>query len=844
MEKAEHVTVFPRGTVTLLFTDIVGSTRALDEVGPTVYRGILEDQRRIIRSACARYGGVEVDTQGDALFMVFDRANAAAAAALEAQAELEALRIAVRMGIHTGEPDVTENGYVGMDVHRAARICAVAHGGQIVMSATTARLISGADVRDLGEHRLKDLGDPIRLFQLDAGEHPPLRTLGSTNLPTQATPIVGRQREVEEAAALLRSTRLLTLTGPGGVGKTRLAVQLATEVADAFPDGVRWLPLQAISDHQLVLGVIAQDLGIVGPLEHGIADRRLLLVLDNFEHLLQAASDLADLCARTEHLTMIVTSREPLHIEPEQVYRVTPLASEAAVELFASRARRMDPTFTEDANVGAICARLDRLPLAIELAAARVAFYGTAELLTRLARRLPVLASARRDIPERQRTLRSAIAWSYELLSPEEQTIFRRLSIFAGSFSLPGAQAVVSAEPELIQSLLDRSLLAHVETKLDEPRFGMLATVREYADELMTPAERAEIEQPYTNYTLELVEGIVAAEDDPGSDVVNAIEADLGNIRVLLQRAHETKDLQTLARAVAALGGFWFDAGYFREAPASIEPVYERRAEVAARTRIGVLRAAAKFAHLSDSLPPEQEVAEELVETARQVGDRKAVADALRYLASLHSDKSDRQRGAALATESQAIYRELGDLVSLASITNNVAVEAWTYGEYARAERLAVEVLDAARAARHRVLEALGLENQGIALLLQQRPHDAAPVLREALALHVQLGMRREWPILVEAIAAMRLVSGRTVEAGRLFGAADAMRAATGYRMDPADMVVHEHVVAALRAAMSASQLESLIAEGRELTAEAAVSAALERDIEEGKPTAESPGLP
>ena len=315
----------PSGTVTLLFTDIEGSTRLLEEFGDG-YADVLAEHRRVLREAFTRHNGVEVDTQGDAFFVAFARATDAMAAAAEGQAALDSGRVRVRIGIHTGEPTVTGEGYVGLDVHKAARITSAGHGGQVVISEATRQLLDAdGDLQDLGEHRLKDLGAPQRLYQLGTTEFPPLKTLYRTNLPIQPTPLVGRERELEEAGALLAANRLLTLIGPGGSGKTRLALQLAAEAQEDFPDGVFWAPLQAVLDPAVVGRAVGAAIGADGDLVDYIDKKRLLILMDNFEQIVEAAPMVSALLAETPNAKVLVTSREPLHVDPEQRYAVEPL---------------------------------------------------------------------------------------------------------------------------------------------------------------------------------------------------------------------------------------------------------------------------------------------------------------------------------------------------------------------------------------------------------------------------------------------------------------------------------------------------------------------------------------
>ena len=362
----------PTGTVTFLFTDIEGSTRLLAELG-THYAGALAEHHRLIRAAVGRHGGVEFGTQGDALFIAFSDANDALDAAEDAQRALEAHETPVRMGVHTGQPLLTDEGYVGLDVHRAARICAAGHGGQVLVSEAT-RCAVARELHALGAHRLKDLGRPEALYQLGDREFPPLASLNQSTLPTQTTPFLGRDRELGEVLALLRreSVRVITLTGPGGTGKTRLAVQVAAEQVEHLPHGVWWVPLQALVDAAMVVPTIASALGVAGDVRDDLAGKRMLLLLDNVEHVLDAVPDLAELLEAAPGVTLLATSREPLGLAGEHVYAVPPFDEWVAVELFSERARAVIPAFEPDEFVVQICARLDGIPLAIELAAARV----------------------------------------------------------------------------------------------------------------------------------------------------------------------------------------------------------------------------------------------------------------------------------------------------------------------------------------------------------------------------------------------------------------------------------------------------------------------------------------
>jgi predicted ATPase/class 3 adenylate cyclase len=500
----------PQGTVTFLFSDVEGSTRMLDELGAERYSGVLADHRRLVRAAVAAHEGVEVDTQGDAFAAAFGRASDAVAAAEQMQRSLARGPVSVRIGLHTGEPLRSEDGYVGIVLHQAARVCAAGHGGQVLLSQPTRDLVD-VSARDLGEHRLKDLLEPQRLYQLGTNEFPPLRTLNWTSLPVQATPFLGRARELGQVLDLLGRpwVRLLTLTGPGGSGKTRLALQAAADRTDHYPDGVFYVSLLALRDPELLDSLIAQAVGARGDLGAHLAPKQALLVLDNFEQLVGASTSLAVLLERCPTLNVLVTSRETLHLAAEHEYRVAPFVEEDAVAFFSERARAVKPDFSGNGWVLEICRRLDCLPLALELAAARVNVLDLPTLLKRLERRLPLLTGGPRDAPTRQRTLRATIEWSYELLGREENQLFARLAVFVGGCALEAAEQVCGADLDTLASLVDKSLLEH-----RGGRLTMLDTVREYADErLRESGEATELRRRHAEYYLSIAEEAIRPAD-------------------------------------------------------------------------------------------------------------------------------------------------------------------------------------------------------------------------------------------------------------------------------------------------------------------------------------------
>jgi len=491
----------PNGTVTFLFSDVEGSTRLLTRLRGS-YAEVLGEHQRLLRAAFAEHDGREVDTEGDAFFVAFARASDAIAAAVRAQRALashgwpEGADVRVRMGVHTGEAQLRTDGYVGLDVHRAARICSAGHGGQVLISSSTRELVADelpADValRDLGEHRLKDLDRPEHLFQLVIGdlpaEFPPLTSLprGSgraTALPPSPNPTIGRSNDVQEIVERVRvdGVRLLTLTGPGGVGKTRLALEAARAVEAHFADGAYFVSLAALRRPVDVPAAIVRTLAIVAisgesdaqAAERFLAVKHLLMVIDNFEHVLAAAPLIGMLLETCPALTVLATSREPLGLRAEERYRVSPLALPSratpedaaaladvdAVALFCARARATDPDFdVNEANaapVAEICRRVDGLPLGIELAAARCGLLSPDEIAERLRETLGALGAGARDAPARQQTLRAAIDWSYQLLTDAEKQFFARFAVFAGGATVKAAETITCAGLDTLDGLV------------------------------------------------------------------------------------------------------------------------------------------------------------------------------------------------------------------------------------------------------------------------------------------------------------------------------------------------------------------------------------------------------
>ena len=538
----------PTGTVTFLFTDVEGSTKLLDELGAERYAEELGRHREIVRGELVEHGGVEVDTQGDAFFCAFASARSALSCAAAIQNALEAGPIRLRMGVHTGEALLADGHYVGLEVHRAARIGACGHGGQVVVSGATAALLDpeAIGLRNLGAHRLKDLSAPVVLLQLGNGDFPPLKTLFRTNLPVPATPFLGREQELRELVerASAPGVRALTLTGPGGTGKTRLSLQLAAELSEDFRDGAWWVPLASLDDGSLVASAVANVLqveeepgrSLTSSIASALATKRLLLVLDNCEHLVDAAGELvAAVLGEALEVLVLATSREPLAVAAEEVVPVEPLVSGDAVELFRTRARsagaRLDGDGASDV-VAALCARLDNLPLAVELAAARAAVIAPSALLDRLSSGLDVLKGPR-DVEDRQRTLRATIAWSHGLLGESEQALFRRLAVFSGGGELSAIEEVCEADLDDLLSLVAKSLVRQAPVDGAEARYWMLETIREFAaDELERSADACELRERHAEWFVELARRAGPELEGPDSgEWLAVLERDLDNLR-------------------------------------------------------------------------------------------------------------------------------------------------------------------------------------------------------------------------------------------------------------------------------------------------------------------------
>jgi predicted ATPase/class 3 adenylate cyclase/Tfp pilus assembly protein PilF len=801
------------GTLTFLFSDIEGSTRLLQELGDG-YAGLLREQRRLLRAAFREWGGREIDTAGDAFFVAFNRARDAVAAAAAAQRSLAqhpwpgGRAVRVRMGLHTGEPTFSDGSYVGIDVHRAARICSSGHGGQILLSKTTADLIQqslpeGVSLRDLGLHHLKDLRQPEHLFQLIISglpaDFPPLVTRIGTpsNLPAQSDELIGREVEVDAVRQLLLgdSVRTVTLTGAGGTGKTRLALQVAMSLKDNFLDGVYLVALASLTDSNLLASTIAMTLGIpenptrpvVESVKDALQPKQVLLVLDNFEQIVAAAPVVADLLAACPGVKVLITSRVVLHLRGEREYLVAPLKlpeagrhlpPEAlerypAIALFVRRSRAVKPTFAlgggNAAAVAQICAHLDGLPLAIELAAARIKILTPQAILDRLGSRLDFLTRGARDLPARHQTLRHAIGWSYDLLTEEEKAAFRRIAVFSGGCTLEAVEQVCGGVGgsgtdalDAVSALVDKSLLRQEEGPGGEPRFVMLEIIREYGTECLKAAgEWESARRAHLAYFRGLAEQAEAELTGPRQSLwLDRLEGEHDNLRAALSSAEEYGEVETGLRLGAALWRFWLVRGHMREGRERLEhllalPGAEARTSARAKGLHGLGTIILEISDFSQSRP----FLEESLSIWRALGDKKGMAAALNNLGWLACQIGDFATARSFSEEALGRDRELGEKRGISVALNNLGVIALYQSEYAAAIALAGESL----ALRREIGDRRGFAYVQVWLAwahLQRGDHArAASILDEALGVFRELNDKQliSWALAHQGLLAYDL---------------------------------------------------------------------------------------
>ena len=828
----------PAGTLTFLFTDIEGSTKLQSELGTERYQDVLEAHTRILRDAF-KDGGFEVRVEGDALFVVFPVAAQAVRAAAAAQRGLAAATfphgatVRVRMGMHTGEgrPATAEAGadYVGIDVNRAARVAAAGHGGQVLISEATATLArpelgNGVSLRDLGEFRLKDLANPEHLYQLVisgcAMDFPPVRSLDRTPtfLPSQPSTFIGRNREIAEGQRLLERSHLVTLTGPGGTGKTRLSLRIAEESAEDFADGTWFVPLAPISDPELVPSTIAHSLGLQVsgtelPLTRVldfVKSKRILLVLDNFEQILPAASVVGQLLAASPTLKVITSSRAPLRIAGEQEFPVPPLelpdperlpalevlAQSDAVRLFIERAMSVRPDFRvtpeNAAAVAEIVYRLDGLPLAIELAAARVKVLTPQAMLPKLRQGLDVLASTARDLPERQRTLRGAIAWSWDLLNEEEKRLFARFAVFVGGAMLPQIEQVNGGGEvlDVLSALVEQSLIRQADVE-GEPRFRMLVTIREYAlERLGDSAERNDIRASHARAFRTLAEE--ARPHLQGQDQklwLDRLELEHDNLRAALESSITDGSAEEACRLAFVLWRFWQVRGHLVEGTRWLERVLALpTAGVPPLVLMDAFEAAGGIAYWRGDFDLAAEHYLRAGELARTHGDESAQANAEYNLSFAYGmPLADLPRGLDLLRSAREKWAHVGDEVGVGRAAWGLA----TFLQLGKRGEMEPARLEEARVAAHEALAihrkgtnrfelAWSLHLAGMIDVKRGEFGEAAAAFREAAEIFTSGNDLSGLVIIASDCAELAAAQGQLERQAVLVGLADALAARAG----------------------------------------------------------------
>jgi predicted ATPase/class 3 adenylate cyclase len=818
----------PSGTVSLLFSDIEGSTALLDRLG-LAYTDALDGHRRILRRAWSAHDGTEMGTEGDSFFVVFRRADGAVAAAVEAQRELDAYswpageRVRVRIGVHTGSPRVHDGGYVGMDVHRAARIASSAHGGQVVLSSVTAELTRvglpvGVTLRHLGVHQLKDIAAPEQLWQLEIeglqADFRPLRTIGAASrLPMTTTRLVGRDEDVTELVGLLRQSdvQLVTLTGPGGSGKSRLAVGLAEQLMVDYSDGVFFVPLATATSAEVMWTSIAEAVDVPprqrtrrGLVEY-LSNRRSLVILDNLEQLADADTVVAELLVGLPQLAVIATSRRALFLPGEFRHPVLPLAlperptlamatTSSAVQLFVERAQRINPRFhlteANAADVTAICRRLDGLPLAIELAATRLRLLSPQALLRRIDTALDI-PSVSKQTDRRQKTLRDTIAWSYDLLTPPQQAVFRRLGVFAGGADLDAVAAIAATDVssdmgyealDIVADLVDVSLVTAVEGVDGEPRFTMLETVRAYAcDQLRNAGEAAAAREAHARHYLAVAERLEAKRESQHLVALDLAESEEDNFREAL--AWSVEDVHDRSRSTdvglslcAALSWLWGTRAYATEGLRWYEQTIEQAGNEPSKELATCLAGTAVLLLTQGKLDRARALAADAVTMARSLDDRGTVAFALSVLgtAEQHSGQGDSAR--RHLEEAVDLYRRGAPSGRMGRALGNLAGIVEMSGDFTRAEELLKESLA--------IFEDLGdsheatIQAQNLANLLvtSGRTDEAHQLAASLVAAVVALRNPNLTMAFSNTFMNILIQLGRPVPAAHLFGAEQAMR--------------------------------------------------------------------
>lgn len=898
------MTNLPSGTVTFLFTDIEGSTQ-LWEKYPEEMKSALAKHDAMLKEAIESNHGHVIKTTGDGIHAVFEKAIDAIQAALTAQRELNSsfriqpasLNLKVRMGVHTGEAELRDADYYGQALNRAARIMAAGHGGQILLSGIVADLVrehlpTDATLHDLGEHRLKDLIRPERIFQLLADDlphdFPLLKSLNTlpNNLPLQLTSFIGREKEMQETSKLITSARLLTLIGPGGTGKTRLSLQIAAEQFSNFKDGVWLVELAPLTDPAYIITAVAtvfelhevQNVPITTIVLDYLRAKQLLLILDNCEHLIEASAQLADQilhsCAQVK---IIASSREALGVNGESVYRVPSLLDNEASRLFVDRATKADSRFklTEHnaSAIAQICSRLDGIPLAIELAAARVKLFSAEQIAERLDDRFKLLTGGSRTALPRQQTLRALIDWSYQTLNGSEQRALRCLATFSGGWSFEGAEAVIG-ESEAMDSLLGlvNKSLVNVEEQETDSRYRFLETIRQYAMErLLESGEAMEARNAHMDYFVELAENSQQKMFGSESQAwLNQMEMEHDNIRAALEWA-ASKDILKAIRLALAIGGFWTSRDYNNEAYGWCQTILERTQSLAhLESERAQLYALMGWTSITiGNHKAGRAAAEAGLVLARQVNHRKAMVRLLIILGLSSTFLGDFETARRATEEAETLARQenfIGELAMLLSTRSQVVYfttkdpiramqylqEAVALGKQAGfqwatsmaaygAGRLAGHMGEV-ETARARFTESAEISKRfGNRRIVFSSRSELAHVLREHGAAEEALSIYREvipgWKELghraavaheLECISYILIQREEPEHAATLLGAAEALRQLIDTDMTNLERAEYERKVSALRAGMDEAGFQEAWNKGRSLSMDEAIELAIQ----------------
>jgi predicted ATPase len=846
----------------------------------------------LLREAFARHHGAEVDTQGDAFFIAFPSVLGGVMGAVDGQRALaehdwgDGNELKVRMGLHTGFPRRTDEGYVGIELHEAARIASAAHGGQVLVSAETEQLVReqlNPDVvtlRDIGTFRLKDV-ESQQVYQLVPeglpADFPPPRSIEQrpNNLPVPLTPFIGRGKLAADLRDLILRTdvRCATLLGPGGTGKTRLSIRVATELLYRFEDGVFFVGLAPVADATLVPAAIASALGVREEAEASLLDsiisfledKELLLVLDNFEHVQQAASDIAALLGHCGGLKVLATSRQPLRLSGERGVPIPPLTlpdpdaaldvAEAnrfeAVNLFVDRAMaaRWDFELTESnvADVVEICRRVDALPLAIELAAGRLYAMDTEALLTALSSRLNVLTEGAVDLLDHQRTLRDLVAWSYELLEPHERQLWRRLAVFNGGCTEDAAEDICNPEEDLeIQAEMDllvsKSLLTRegvsesgvgkvLRSTSGGARLSMLQTLREFArEQLEASGEAATLVSAHRQWFLALAEKSQPhLRGEASSDWLKRLEQETANFRAALDSCEEgpTADAEMALQLGSALYFLWFRRGLMTEARERLERALERTAGQRTQLRGAALMAAASLARYQNRADSAEPLVEEALSISRHLDDSPGIANALRELGALAQRREEYGTAREYFEQAIALYRDIEEPERLAWTLNNMGIAAQLMGDLEQAESSYQQSLDVARQIDDPISIGSALANLGEIAQLRGDIEASKHIFRDSLIVWQRLDHRLPMAHCLELLAGIDIEQGRAAEAVELLGAASVVREEIDVPVEPFNMTRYQADRAAALEALGEEAFDSCWQRGRSMDLEGAVDLAM-----------------